>query len=542
MKPRIVFASLLLSHLLVGLNCGCSKRETPVERATRENILLMGNPGEAETLDPHLVRGMYAGIITTSLMEGLGIYHPTDDTLPEPGVAEHWSHSDDFRTWTFHLRDNARWSNGDPVVAGDFVYSYKRMLSPALGAEFADMLYVLHNAEAYHQGEIEDFDLVGAKALDDHTLELRLEYPMPNFLNMLKHFYWLPVHPATIEKFGKIDSRLSTWTRPENYVGNGPFRLKEHVTNKGIIIEKSPTYWDADTVQLKEVHFLPFDRHDAEERAFRAGQIHYVSRVPINKIDFYLENYPELIHIDDYVLTYFYRLNVTRWPLTDERVRQALSLAIDRESLIKNVSLGRERPAHGYTPDGTAGYSTPQEVEYNPEKARALLEEAGFPNGKGFPTMDILYNTSETHKVVAEAIQQMWRKNLNLNFTLSNQEWKVYLNSQRELNYDVSRSAWVAGYIDPMAFLYMWTSDNGNNNTGWSNPHYDALIKKAYQTSDIEQRHAYLQQAETILLQDMPMIPLYWTTRIYIMSPDVKNWNPKLLDNRPLKYIYLESS
>ena len=536
----LFFATLLGLLALLGLCCGCGKKETPVERATRNQILLMGNPGEAETLDPHLVRGMYAGIITTSLMEPLVTYHLTDDDIPEPGVAKSWSHSDDFRIWTFNFREDAHWSNGDPVTADDFSYSYQRMLSPGLGAEFADMLYIVKNAEAYNLGELDDFSEVGIKALDEHTLEITLEYPMPNFLNMLKHFYWLPIHPPTIEKFGGMEARISAWTRPENYVSNGPFRLKSHQTNKAIIIEKSPTYWDAKTVRLNEIHFLPFDRHDAEERAFRAGQIHYVSRVPINKIDFYLKSNPELIHIDDYILTYFYRFNVTRWPLTDERVRQALSMAIDRDALIKNVSRGGEKRAWGYTPDQVADYTTPHLLEYNPERARELLAEAGFPNGAGFPSMDILYNTSETHKLVAEAIQQMWKKNLNLGFTLSNQEWKVYLNSQKELNYDVSRSAWVAGYVDPMAFLYMWTTGNGNNNTGWTNPKYDDLVKKAYQTEDMKARYGYLNQAETILLTDMPIAPLYWSTRIYIMDKAVKNWHPKLLDNRPLKHIYLE--
>ena len=533
-----------LVGLAIGLTLlilfGCAKRERAVDIAVREGVLLLNNGTEPSGLDPHRVTGVPENNIISSLIEGLITYHPSDDSLPEPGVAERWDADADLRIWTFHLRQNARWSNGEPVTAHDFVYSFKRMLSPALGAEYADMLYILENGEAYHKGVISDFDEVGVKAVDDGKLRIILVGSTPFFLSMLKHYAWYPVHAPTIERFGRMDDRISTWTRPENYVGNGPFVLQEWVTNQVVKVVKSATYWDRENVRLNAIHFFPIDNSNTDEASFLAGQSHIAYTVPSDKIPYHRRENPDLIRLDPYLGTYYYRFNVTRSPFDRLQVRRALSLAVDRQQIVDRLTKGDQRPAYGYTPDGMTGYQTPQPLEFNVDRARVLLAEAGFPGGEGFPTAEILINTSENHRRIAEAIQEMWRIHLNINVSIVNQEWKVYLNEVTNLQYDISRSGWIGDYMDPITFLGMFTTGNGNNNTGWSSPAYDAIIAEVHQLSDTEERFTLLQRAESLLLEELPILPIYWYTRIFMLDPRVKGWNPKLLDNRPYKYIYLQ--
>ncbi len=535
MWPLLGFAAWLLFS-----SFGCGKKERPTIIAARNGILLFNNGTEPKGLDPHIVTGVPENHIISALLEGLIAYHLDDDSKPEPGVAERWEPSENFKIWTFFLRQNSLWSNGDPVRAQDFVYSFKRMLSPNLGAEYADMLYIIEGGEAYNRGEITDFEQVGVKAIDDKTLRVTLVGPTPYYLSMLKHYSWFPVHPATIEKFGNIDDRVSLWSRPENFVGNGAFVLSEWKVNQIIRVTKSPTYWDREMMKLNEIRFFPIENPNTDETTFLAGQAHNTNTIPVEKIPYHKENNPQLIHLEPYHGVYFYRLNTTRPPLDDIRVRMALNLSVDRPLLVEQVTRGGQRPAYGYTPDGMSGYSTPQPLSYDVEKAKALLAEAGFPNGEGFPPMDILINTSENHKKIGEAIQEMWRKNLNIPITISNQEWKVYLDAQTNLQYDISRSGWIADFTDPITFLDMYTTGNGNNDTGWSNPKYDRLINRAKQANSPEEHFTALENAEKLLLTEVPIVPIYWYTRVYLLDPIVKNWNPKLLDNRPYKYIYFD--
>lgn len=536
---KIVFALMLtlVASLLLG---GCSKSERPADGAVRDQILLLGNGSEPKGLDPHIVTGVTENKIISALIEGLIAYHPTDDNEPEPGVAESWSAHDNYSRWVFRLRPDARWSNGDPVTASDFVYSWRRILTPALGAEYADMLHILEGAEAFHRGQTDDFSTVGVKAVDGQTLEVRLVGPTPYFLGMLKHYSWYPVHPPTIERFGGIAQRGSQWTRPGNYVGNGPFVLAEWALNKVIRVTRNPLYWDSERVRLKEIRFFPIENVTTEETAFRNGQLHVTNSLKSDKIPWYRDNRPDILHIGPYLGTYFYRLNVTRGPLGDARVRLALNLALDRQLIVDTVTLGGQRPAFGYTPDGMRGYSPPQPLSYDPERARALLAEAGFPGGKGFPTFSILFNTLEDHRKIAEAVQQMWRRHLGINVTLTNQEWKVYIDSQVKMDYDLSRAGWIGDYMDPITFLSMWTTNNGNNNTGWTNREFDDLIRRAQRSGSVEEHFSLLHKAETIFMEELPVVPLYWYTRTYLLDPRVQGWHPKLLDNRPYKYIYLE--
>ena len=532
-------ARALLAVSLIGAlaSCGSGERETTV--AAREGILLYGNGSEPKGIDPHLVTGVPENKIISALIEGLVSYHPTNDLESAPGMAERWESNEDFTKWTFHLRD-AKWTNGDPVRAQDFVYSWQRILSPELGAEYAPMLYVIKNAEAFNLGELTDFSQVGVKALDDKTLEVTLGGSTSYFPLMLQHYSFFPVNPRAVEEHGGMTDRQSGWSTFDNFVGNGPFKLKEWVTNQVIEVERNPDYWDAGTVKLNGIKFFPIDNVNAEETMFRNNRLHITNSVFPDKIPFFAESMPNELHNDPYLGTYFYRVNVTRKPFDDPRVRRALALALDKQLLVDKVTKGGQAPATGFVPQGIPGYEASKEVSFRPDEARRLLAEAGYPDGKGFPTTEIMINTSESHRKIAEAVQELWRRELGINVGIYNQEWKVYLDNQSSLNYDISRSGWIADYVHPSTFVDMFTTGNGNNDTGWSNARYDALIDAARRAGSEEERVKLMHDAEEILLNDMPIIPIYWYTRVYLMDPQVKGWSPTLLDNHPYKHVWLE--
>ena len=523
------------------LQSGCGKRETRVENGNRLQILYIGNGTEPQDLDPGIITGVQEFHIIMALFEGLVTEDPVD-LHPVPGVAESWDISPDNTIYTFHLRRDAKWSNGDPVTAGDFLETYKRNLTPSLASEYAYMHFVVKNAEAYNTGKLTNFDEVGYKALDDHTLRITLNYSTPYFLSLLLHHSWYPVHLPTLRKYGDPYKRGNHWTRPGHFVGNGAFVLSKWRVNDVVVAKKSPTYWDRDRVKLKEIHFYPIESDDTEERRFRSGQLHITETVPLTKIDVYKKNNPELIQIHPYLGSYFYDINTTKPPFNDKRVRKALSLAIDRESIVKNITRGGQLPAFNLTPPGTAGYTCRAQLRENVAEANRLLAEAGYPGGKNFPPFELLFNTSEAHRAIAEAIQQMWKSNLGIDARLANQEWKVYLDSQRTLHYQVSRASWIGDYVDPNSFLDMWTTDNGNNRAGWSNKEYDSLIEEAARTGDLKKRLEVFQKAEAILLDELPMIPIYFYTRVCLQRPEIKGWYPTILDNHPYKYVYLEET
>lgn len=532
-----IVTTLSLGGILFVIGCGegLPNADTGVE----EKILLYGNGTEPKSLDPQRATGVPENHIISALTEGLINYHQTDDNLPEPGVAKKWEHNEDSSKWTFYLREDALWSNGDPVTAEDFVYSYRRMLDPEFGGEYVQMLFLMNNAEEFHRGKIADFDKVGVHAADEHTLEIELVGPTPYFLSMLKHYSWFPVHRETIESNGGMYDRSGTWTLPENHVGNGPFILEEWKPNQFIRVSKNPIYWDKETVKLNGIVFYPVEDANTEKRMFNSGLLHLTNTVPSNDIPSLKEEQSEFLNIDDYLGTYFYRLNVTRPPLDDPKVRLALAYSVNRKQLVEKVALGDQTPSTAFVPKGFSGYPNPEILSYDPEKARKLLAEAGYPDGEGFPQLYLLFNTSEGHRKIAEAIVAMWNDTLNINLQLENKEWKVYLSDQSNLNYDISRSGWIGDYMDPITFLEMFTTGNGNNDTGWSHLDYDRHIREAFRSTSEEAHHASLRSAEKILLEEMPIIPIYWYTRIYLMDPRVRGWHPKLLDNRPYKYLDL---
>jgi oligopeptide transport system substrate-binding protein len=538
MKSRLHFAVLLTVALLVG---ACSKRETKVAAGNRDQVLHLGNLTEPNDLDPQIADSQQTFNIIQAFFEGLTQYD-AKTCEPVPAVATRWEVSADNLTWTFHLRPEAKWSNGDPVTAADFVFAYRRMLSPKLAAEYAYFLFALKNGEAFNAGKITDPALIGARAADDHTLVLSLEHPVPYLPAMTCHSAWYPLHRPTLEKFGGADSRGTAWTRPGNLVGNGYFTLTEWKPHQYISGTKSPTYWDRDNVKLKQVFFYPIESEDAEERTFRSGQLHVTSTMPISKIAVYEKEKSPFYKPSTFLASYFYRFNVTKPPFNDVRVRRALAMAIDRESIVRDVARGHQLPAGNLCPPDVAGFTATAHVSTDIPAAQKLLAEAGFPGGAGFPKVDLLFNTNEGHRQIAEAIQQMWRKNLGISIGLYNQEAKVYSDSMRALNYQVGRYAWVGDYLDPSTFLDLMRGDGGNNQTGWKNAEYDRLITEANLTADTAKRYALYQRCEAILAEECPIAPIYFYTRNNLRLPAVKGWYGNLLDQHPLKGVYLDAA
>ncbi len=528
--------AILSAVLCIVVFSGCGRRETRVQQGDREGVLHFGNLSEPASLDPHLVTGVSEHNVISALLEGLTAEDPV--TLePVPGAAERWEVSDDGRRYTFHLWPDGRWSNGDPVTAADFVFAYRRILTPALGAPYAYMLHGIVNAEAYNRGESSDFDQVGVKALDAATLEITLREPIPYLLSILSHYSWFPVHPPTILAHGAIGDIGTGWTAA--YVGNGPFVLEEQQVNKHIRVRKSETYRDRDRVALNAIVFYPIGDHTIEERAFRAGQLHVTGTIPADRIDHYQRNRPEVLRLEPYLGCYYYLFNTTRPPLDNPDVRRALALAVDRESITRNITRGGETPAYHFTPPGTGGYTATNILAGTAEEARSLLAAAGFPGGKGFPVLRLLYNTADAHARLAEALQQMWKRELGIDIELVNMEWKVYIEQTQNGDYDIARAGWIGDYLDPNSFLDLWVTGGGNNRTRWSSPSYDTLIREAARTPDRDQRHARFQQAEGILMREMPIMPLYFYRSKSLVQPSVRGWHPNLLDHHPWKHISL---
>ena len=532
---RLALAALL--GLVLGAG-GCGKPPTRVSVGDVEQVLHRGNASDPQELDPHIVQGVPEHRILQALIENLVTEDPKD-LRPIPGQAERWDISPDGTVYTFHLRPGIRWSNGDPVTAQDFVRSYQRALTPSLGSEYAYMYFVMKGAEDYFKGKSRDFATVGAKALDDRTLQITLNGPTPYFHSLLNHYSWWPVHLPTLAKHGDPYQRNNRWTRPGHFVGNGPFVLTKWNVGQVIAVKKNPLYWNAANVKLSAIHFHPIESSDTEERSFRSGQLHVTGDVPLSKIPIYRKEKAHLLRIDPYLGAYFYRINTTRPQFKDKRVRQALAMAVDRKAIVERITRGGQLPAFYFTPPDTVGYTSRTSLRYDPEAARALLAAAGYPGGKGFPAFEILYNTSEAHKSIAEAIQQMWKRELGIDVRLLNQEWKVYLDTEKRLDYQVSRAGWIGDYPDPSTFLETFLSDSGNNRTGWKNAEYDRLLKEAARLGDQKTRYELFQKAEAIFLDELPIIPIYHYTRVFLIQPSVRGWNPTILDHHPWQNVWL---
>jgi|TARA_B100000900_G_scaffold415781_1_gene447165 oligopeptide transport system substrate-binding protein len=517
----------------------CGNNVSPVDSGLENQIFHFGNGSEPQGLDPHIVTGVPEHHILIALCEGLTSSNPKGGAAL-PGMAESWTISEDGKTYIFNINKDAKWSNGDSVTAEDFVWSWNRVLTPSLGSQYTDMLYYVEGAKDYYEGKIDDFSQVGVKAIDQNTLEVVLNNPTPFFLGLLSHYSTWPVHKETVLKHGAIDDRNGQWTRPGNFVCNGPMQLKSWELNNKIVVEKNPFYWDAQTVRLNEMHFYPVTNIMTEDRMFRAGQLHSTYTVPAQKCPVYIENENPNLSITPYMGTYFYRTNTLNPALKDARVRKALAYSINREQIVKKVTQCGQLPAFSFTPPGANGYQPGTSIPYDLELAKSLLAEAGYPNGEGFPVLEILFNTSEDHRKIALAVQQMWQSALGINVELVNMDWKVYLSRESSGDFQISRAGWIGDYEDPNTFIDLMMPGRGNNKTGWANAEYAKLVDKANETLNQNERYDLFRQAEAILMDELPIIPIYTYVRPIQLSPDVKGWDSNYLDHHHPKYIYLE--
>lgn len=519
---------LVVLAAVLSLLSGCQRRETPVEAARQSKTLLIGNGAEPADLDPHIAVLYTDYNILVALFEGLTVIDEAT-SQPLPGAASRWDISPDGLTYTFHLRPDGVWSNRDPVTAADFVFSIERILNPKLASEYAYMLDVLAGAADYTAGKLTDFTQVGAKALDPLTLQLTLARPTPYLLSLTAHQAWFPVHRASVLQAGGAHTRGTGWTRPGKLVGNGPFTLAEWQPDQHILVKKNPRHHDASTNQIEAVKFFPVADPGVDERAFRAGQVHITYDVLPDRIDAWRREDPARLRVDPFLETFYIRFNCTRAPFTDARVRRALGLAIDRDAIAGPVMRGSRVPAHSIVPPDTAGYTSTAVMPTDFAAARRLLAEAGFPGGKGFPKFEIKMNTDPVNTKVFEAIQQMWRKELGIECTLATMDTRVYIDAMQTLAFDTLRSRWVGDFNDPATFTDLFTSTSGNNNTGWKSPDYDRLIARAAATLDTPRRFELLREAEALVLAEAPVAPVFFGTRTYLISPDVKGWVPALL-------------
>lgn len=532
---------LLLSALCTLLTfSACSRRETLVEAGNRGKILHVGNGAEPGTLDPHLADAYTDSRLLGALFEGLSVIDERTSQAV-PAAAESWETSADGLVWTFHLRAGLRWSNGEPLTADDFVQSWRRCLSPELASPYAFFFYQVKNAEAFNHRQIADPVAVGFAAPDARTITVTLAHPTPYLPLLVASCSWYPVNPRVLARLGGLNRRDTPWLTPQQFVGNGPFGLKEWTPNGRIVAAKNPLYWDAGTVRLNGIVFYPIENPDVEERNFRAGQLHVINNLPLSKIPAYRASDPAKLRIDPFAQVLFIRFNTTRPPFDNSKLRRALSLAIDRDSISRNLLHGSRAPAHHFAPPGLAGYVSRATVPDDFAAARQLLADAGFPGGRGLPPFEIQVRNDELQPKIIEAVQAMWERELGVHATIALLEQKTSIQNQRVLDFTVGSNGWVADYPDPATFLELFVTNGMANWTGWGDPAYDRLIARAAQTADLKERYDCFQQAESILLEQSPIIPLVFGARNYLIHPSVKGWDPALIGLYQYKKVYLQS-
>jgi oligopeptide transport system substrate-binding protein len=480
--------------------------------------LVIINGAEPESLDPALITGQADGRIVMALFEGLTRYHPKDAT-PSPGWAEAWEISPDGRTYTFFLRTNAVFSDGKPITAEDFVWSWRRVLDPETACEYASVLFHVRGGEEFATGKLDDFEQVGIRALDRLTFQVELNEPTPFFLDLCG-FHTLAVVPRqAIEKHG------DAWLKQRPLPVSGAYMLESWRVSDRVRLRKNPLYWDAENTHIERVDLLTCVNPNTALNLYESGAADIVwdkDLIPMSVLDVVAQR-PDF-HRYDYLGSYFFRFNVTHKPFDDPRVRKAFALATDKQRIVEKITRAGERPAGHLVPPGVANYQSPAGLGYDPEKARRLLAEAGYPNGEGFPRFHYTYNSLSAHENIAVELREMWRRELGVQMELRQMEWKVFLQAQNRLDYHLSRSSWIGDYNDANTFLELFMTNNGNNRTGWSHPEYDRLLRLANAEADVARRADLLRQAERILVEEeLPIVPLY----IYV---GLVYFNPELID------------
>lgn len=529
----------LLSSVLGLLLAGCGERTTPAEAGVRTQTLLLGNGAEPQSLDPHLVSAYTDQNILLALFEGLCALDETTSRAV-PAAAERWDVSADGLVYTFHLRPGLKWSNGEPLVASDFIFAWRRALTPALGAEYAYLLHPLKNAAAFNAGTLTDPAALGAEAIDDHTLRLTLERPTPYLPALTANPVWFPLNPRAIAATGAATDRANDWTR-SHLVGNGPFTFAEWRPNAHVKVTRNLHYWDVAAVRLQAILFLPTESPETEERNFRAGQVHVTHALPSTKLAPYREQNPAALRVDPFLQTIFLRFNTTKPPFTDARIRRAFALAIDRPAIALSVLRGANPPATHFTPPDLAGYTARASVGADFDQARALLAEAGFPGGRGLPGIALQVRNDAQQPGMAEVLQARWAKELGVQLEIRTLEQKTWVQNQQNLDYQISGAGWIGDFADPVTFLDLFVSQGGNNWTGWKNAAYDDLIAQAATATDPAARLELFQQAEARLLAEAPVTPIFWGARTYLIHPSVQGWEPALLGFHQYKKVYLKT-
>ena len=538
-KFKKLCAVALTLALGVSVFAGCGN-------SSQDRYLIYNLGEDPETIDPTLNTSSGAGTIIQNAFEGLMRLDENDKAIP--GVAESYDVSDDSLVYTFHLREDAKWSDGEPVTAKDFEYAWVRALTKETAAEYAYQLYYIKNAEKFLNGEATREEL-GVEVIDDYTLKVTLEAPTTYFLELTAFTTYFPVREDIVE------ADPEGWAlEPDTYVSNGPFKLTQWDMKDQLIFEKNENYWNASEIKLPGIVYKLVADQNTAYASLKSGEFDMVDTVPPAEIEGGIEE--GLVTIYPNLATYMLIFNVGKQStLSDEvkevlsnaKVRRALAIAIDRKALVENVTKAEQVPAYSFVPLGITNEDGEEfaNKEYydanqaNIEEAKKLLEEAGYPNGEGIPTLEFMFNTEGDHKLIAQAIQQDWAR-IGVNVELSNQEWKVFLNTRQEGGYQIARHGWSGDYIDPMTFLDLWVTGGGNNDAGYSNAKYDELVNAAKVESDPVKRWDMMKQAEDILMEDMPIIPLYYYTKVKGAKPEVKGVRVSTLGNVYFDKAYIE--
>ncbi|MGE7660589.1 peptide ABC transporter substrate-binding protein [Peribacillus sp. NPDC097197] len=523
-KSKFSVLSLFLAMILVLAACNGGSKETSKEKeegtnkSTEPKVLNLNNSSEPGSLHPAKAQGTHDSWILNHTFEGLT--KKTEEGEIVPAVAESWETSDDGKTLTFKLKDGLKWSNGDPITANDFEYAWKYALNPDTAADYAYQLYYLKGGEAYNakKGKEED---VGVKATDDLTLEVTLEEPTPYFLDLTSFYAFFPINK-------KVQEENPEWAQEgETHVSNGPFKLTEWKHKESIKIEKNENYYDKDQVKLDAVNFALIEDENTAWQMYENGELDLAYPLPVDKQgqlvnsgDKEFQNGPELA-------VYYYNLNTKVKPFNNIKVRKALSMAIDRKMITDNVTQGGQQPAYGIVPpgipDATGDFqeNTGNLFEENVDEAKKLLKEGLAEEGmKKMPDFSILFNTLDAHKKIAEAVQEMWRKNLGVEVKLENAEFQVKLDREKAGDFQISRAGWVGDYVDPMTFM-LWETDGAYNDADWSNKEYDKYLKESKTALKPEDRMPILHKAEKVLIDEMPIIPIYFYTKPYMVKSNV---------------------
>jgi oligopeptide transport system substrate-binding protein len=501
-----------------------------------ETVLHRGNAGEPQTLDQAHTSINIEEFILKDLYEGLTIYDASGKIVP--GAAESWSVSDDGTIYTFKLRGDAKWSDGSPVTAEDFAFSFTRVEDPKTAAGYANILYPIKNAEKVNKGEL-GLDQLGVKAVDATTLEVTLERPTPFFLELLAHQTALPVSKASVEKNG------ADFVKPGVMVSNGAFKLASHVPNDNLVVEKNPSYWDAANVKLDKVIFYPIDDQAASVRRFEAKEMDLVYNFSADQIERLKKSYGEQVHVSPTLATYYYAFDTRQEPYSDVRVRRALSMAVDRDFLAKEIYSGSQLPAYSMVPPGMQGYE-PATADFGAlsqldreDEALKLMKEAGYGEGGKPLKIEIRYNTNPNHERVATAVADMWKNTFGAEVSMVNLDVSShYAYLQEGGAFNVARAGWVADYADAENFLALSVSTNKTFNYGkFTNVEFDALMKKSYDERDPATRAKVLHEAEAVLMKEQPIAPFLTQADLWLVSSKVQGWQDNAANQHLSRFL-----